>query len=78
MEFINKSNLIFSEISGEDFRTYEWSNGIEITINRPIYLNVSKSGGHRIFDEQGISHYIPSGWIHLYWKPIKGASNFVM
>lgn len=73
----NESGLDFKDISSEKFRTYEWLNGSKITIYNPTHLNVSNSGGHRVFDKQGVSHYIPSGWVHLYWGVLVGMPNFV-
>lgn len=75
-KFKNGSNLEFTDISNNETRVYVFENK-NIEISKPLYLNVSKSGGHRIFDAQGISHYIPSGWVHLYWKAKKGKPNFV-
>lgn len=75
--FRNKSGLTFSDISSEDYRVYEFDNGRSILINRPLKLNVSPSGGHRLFDADGVSHYIPKGWIHLKWKAKDGCPNFV-
>ncbi len=77
MEFINESGLEFDDISSEDERTYVFADGVEVKIRRPLKLNVSKSGGHRIYDAQNQSHYIPSGWIHLMWISQKGKPNFV-
>ena len=77
MTFINESNLKFEDISSEAIRTYEWPSGVKVIIDEPLYLNVSKSGGHRIFDAYGISHYIPSGWNHLYWVAKDGQPHFV-
>ena len=74
---INSSDLNFVDISSERYRIYEFSNGNKITIDRPLFLNVSKSGGHRILDMKSISHYIPTGWIHLYWQVFNGKPNFV-
>lgn len=76
-EFKNESGLTFSDISSEAFRVYEFSNGKEIRIDEPLRLNVSPSGGHRLFDASGTSHYIPKGWIHLKWKVKLGQPNFV-
>ena len=61
------SDLKFMDISTEEFRCYEFPD-ITIRIDNPKELNVSKSGGHRILDASGISHYIPKGWRRLYWK----------
>ncbi len=68
----------FDDISGEEYRIYFFTSEklpdgrerpmIEIKIDNPQWLNVSKSGGHRLVDEKGISHYVPCGWKHLCWK----------
>jgi len=73
----NESGLIFKDISSEKYRTYEWGNGDKIIITKPTHLNVSESGGHRLLDDTGKSHYIPSGWIHLSWEVYSGSPNFV-
>lgn len=73
----NESGLEFSDISTEKYRTYEYPDGGTITIKNPTDLNVSKSGGHRVLDSQGVSHYIMPGWRHLYWEVWEGAANFV-
>lgn len=77
MEFKNNSGLEFSDISSEEFREYLFGGGSVVRIDKPVMLNVSTSGGHRLFDESGLSHYIPSGWIHLKWKAKDGCANFV-
>ncbi|MEG3178728.1 hypothetical protein C8J44_3645 [Sphingomonas sp. PP-CE-3A-406] len=76
-EFNNASGLEFTDISSEQWREYQFLNGQAIRINSPLKLNVSASGGHRIFDAEGISHYVPAGWIHLKWTVKDGAPNFV-
>lgn len=67
----------FTDISSEATRTYNFGQKGFVKINHPLYLNVSNSGGHRIFSEDGQSHYIPSGWIHLSWTVRVGEPNFV-
>ena len=74
---INNSGLDFTEIDSEKYRTYEYSDGYSITIDEPTHLNVSASGGHRVLDKNKVSHYIPSGWKHLYWEAFEGKPNFV-
>ena len=65
---ITKNNeLVFKNIDHENYRTYVFSD-ITIRIDNPIQLNVSASGGHRLLDAGGVSHYIPCGWKHLYWE----------
>lgn len=74
---INKSDLVFTDISNEKYRVYKFDNGFIVRIELPTYINVSSSGGHRVLDNQGISHYIPSGWKHLYWEVFENKPNFV-
>jgi len=75
MEFINKSELVFSDLSDEKYREYDFGDHI-IRINNPLKLNVSESNGHRVFDRQGISHYIPFEWYELRWEIKEGCSHF--
>lgn len=75
MEFINNSDLEFKDISAEREREYAFGGGT-ILIVEPLKLNVSESGGHRIFDAQGDSHYVPAGWIHLRWTAKEGKPHF--
>lgn len=70
----NETGLAFKNISSEKYRVYVFPGGDEVRIELPTYLNVSKSGGHRVLDAAGISHYIPPTWIHIYWE---GSPNFV-
>lgn len=74
-EFRNGSDLHFKDISEEQYRVYVFPD-MEIKIENPLYLNVSASGGHRVFDSQGRSNYIPAGWRHLYWVVKEGKSHF--
>lgn len=78
MEFINNSNLQFNDISSEEFRTYHFPKGEKLFIKNPLFLHVSLSGGHRIFDKLGNSYYIKpdEGW-YIKWKAKKGEPNFV-
>lgn len=73
----NNTKFEFTNIESEEFRTYVFDSGAEVTINKPSQLSISKSGGHRVLDLDGISHYIPSGWVHLFWKAKEGDYNFV-
>lgn len=57
----------FSDISSEQYREYVFPTGT-VRIENPRQLNISQSGGHRIVDATRLSHYIPSGWIHLMWR----------
>jgi hypothetical protein len=66
----------WKDIDDEEFRTYEFPGGCKVVIDHPLKIHVSKSGGHRIFDQDGISHYIPSGWINLWWIAKENEANF--
>lgn len=77
IKFLNESDHEFTDISSEASRTYNFGQKGFVKINRPLYLNVSASGGHRIFSADGQSHYIPSGWIHLSWVAKPEQPNFV-
>jgi hypothetical protein len=77
VQFINHSSLEFTDISSEQYRIYEFNNGKTIMISDPLRLNISKNGGHRLFDGSGISHYIPQGWVRISWKAKPHQPNFV-
>jgi hypothetical protein len=77
MELRNKTDLIFTDISSEEWRTYIFFDGSTLHIDAPLYLSVSESGGHRILDGAGVSHYVPAKWIHLCWKAKDGQPHFV-
>jgi len=75
ISFLNESGLDFSDISSEKYRAYTWLGddgyAVQLKIKNPLLLNVSPSGGHRIFDRKGLSHYIPKGWLEIVWKSKK-------
>ena len=79
-QFVNESQNEFVDIDSEDYRIYTFAkegNMYVVRIDGPLKLGVSPSGGHRIFDASGVSHYIPPGWIELKWKAKPGKPNFV-
>jgi len=67
----------FADISTELYREYVFPMGEKVRIERPQWLNVSSSGGHRIISLDRYSHYIPCKWIHLYWEVKSGSPHFV-
>jgi hypothetical protein len=77
LDFRNESGLSFTDISSEQFREYRFPKGEVVRIEKPLLLNVSKTGGHRVFDKSGTSHYIRSGWLQLSWTVEEGKPNFV-
>jgi hypothetical protein len=72
----NESANKFVDIQSEQYRTYVFPGGTEITITEPSYLSVN-AGGHRILDSSGTSHYIPKGWQHLKWSAYPDQPHFV-
>jgi hypothetical protein len=76
VEFINESGLEFKNLDSEEYRVYEFADGAKVRIDAPLKLNVSTSGGHRIFDKFEECHYIPAGWVHLSWRVKPGRAHF--
>lgn len=89
--FINESALDFTDISSERERVYTFPNGETLRIENPLYLNVSASGGHRLYAEdsvlsilgcrfrtQGVCYYVQpkEGW-YITWKVRLGRPSFV-
>ncbi len=70
-----KPSLPFRNLSDEQYRVYDFGDH-QVRLVKPMKLNVSESGGHRVFTADGVSHYIPSGWVHLYWVVKEGCPHF--
>lgn len=70
-------NLKFVNISSEQWREYDFGEDGVVRIDSPLALNVSRSGGHRVWDADGVSHYVPKGWIHLRWLVKPDNPHFV-
>ena len=61
---------IFIDISHEEFRVYtfvEQEKFYKVKIDKPLKL-IKEKDGDRIYDIKGLGHFIPKGWIHLFWK----------
>jgi len=76
--FLNESGLEFQDISSEMEREYGFPNGQRLLIGKPLFLNVSKSGGHRLYTEDGWCYYVQpkDGW-WIKWRPREGKPAFV-
>ena len=78
---LNQSKHQFADISSEEYREYTFpalqGRFVKVRIKEPTHLSVSESGGHRLLDAAGISHYVPTGWVELAWKAKTGHPNFV-
>ena len=73
---MSKTKLEFKDITNNTYRRYTFPGGDTVCIMHPVSLNVSPSGGHRICDKAGKSHYIPPKWIHLVWEQKEGCEPF--
>jgi hypothetical protein len=83
IDLINHGSYDFIDISSERHRTYDYIKVVDdepvligLRIDNPQWLAISKTG-HRILDADGDSHYVPFGWVHLWWRVRKGAPHFV-
>ena len=66
-------SLGWKDIRNESYRAYHfYKDGdlVTIKIDKPFAVAISKNG-HRVFNKQGISYYIPNGWIVLSWEGLK-------
>ena len=77
-DIVNGSTLTLNDISSEKWREYEFEGKKVVHIDNPVGLNVSKTGGHRVVDGDGVCHYVPKGWFHLSWKAKPGEPHLVM
>lgn len=68
--------LTFSDLSDEKYRVYCYPDGTVVRLDNPKRLNVSKSGGHRVYTADGISHYVHPGWNHLWWEVYEPCNHF--
>ena len=77
-DFRHSTEHKWDDISSEKYRCYEFLDEMKVVkIENPLALSVSQSGGHRVFDAQGKSHYITPGWSHLWWEVHDGQPHFV-
>lgn len=73
---LGTEDLHFKDITDEQYREYVFACGETIRLNNPVGLHVSASGGHRVYTADGVSHYIPSGWLELRWEVKEGRRPF--
>lgn len=75
--FRNGTSHKFDDISSETYREYVYPDYV-LRIDNPLALNVNfSSGGHRVFDAQGVSHYIPKGYREIRWEVKEGFPHYV-
>jgi hypothetical protein len=76
--FSNGTKHKFEDISSEMHRTYNYPDGSKEKIEGPLLLNANHiTGGHRVFDALGNSHYIQGGWNRISWRVYEGEPHFV-
>ena len=76
-DFRNDTRHKFDDISSETYREYVFPD-TTVRIEHPVALNVNYSSqGHRVWDAQGVSHYIPGGWRELKWEVDDDKPHFV-
>lgn len=81
MQQTEKSLLPFYkeiDLTGKElWREYRFPGNEIVRLEEPVTLIISDNG-HRIVTADGMSHYIPYGWIHLSWEPpADRAKNFI-
>lgn len=64
--FVNDTNIKFTEITGKKTLEYHFPNGSHVTIKRPIYLAILSTGENLIYDQDKNCYKIRPkiGW----WK----------
>jgi hypothetical protein len=74
----NGTDHKFDDISSEIYREYHFSDGYVKRIDHPIALNVNySSGGHRVWDAYGKSHYVKGDWKDIVWEVFHDKPHFV-
>lgn len=64
-------DMEFTPLTDEQYREYVFPTphgDRTVRINQPQALNVSKSGTHRVIDQQGVCHIMPSGWLTIRFE----------
>ena len=67
------------DISNEQYREYDFGDGRMVRIEGPDKLHVKRKDegdSHRILDVDGVSHYIPVGWVKIEWEVHEGKPFF--
>jgi len=76
-KMVNTTSLIFEDINTEEFREYNFPNGLKLRIEHPMALNVN-NGAHRVITITGVCYYInirDSWWIT--WQAYNDNPDFV-
>lgn len=77
--FTSNPDLVFHDISNEEYRTYYYPIGEPgvytiVKINNPVAVcwkdspRISGGGSHRVVDADGACFYLPAGWVCIKWE----------
>jgi len=69
--------ILFKHGKFESKKAIDKKTHLFLTIHEPQWLNVSKSGGHRIVNKSGRCFYVPPWWYFIDWIPKPTAPHFV-
>jgi len=75
-EFYQTTDLVFYDITGEEYREYMYNNGGILRINNPWKLAISRSNNHRIVTRDGFSYIIAPNWIAIRFRKREGEPSF--
>ena len=88
--YSDNPSLDFKDISSEIYRVYvfppvrEGGKCVEYRIEEPEAASFKApvntwcgGGSHRVVERNGKAHYIPSGWIAMYWEKPEGVYPFL-
>lgn len=75
--FINNTDIKFTDISGKKTLEYHFPNGSHITINKPIFLSILPTGENLIYDQDSNCYKIRPkiGWWKK-WQVFEGQPHF--
>lgn len=76
-EFINNTDIKFTDVSGKKTLEYHFPNGSHVTIQKPIYLAILPTGENLIYDSSKTCYKIRPkiGWWKS-WKVYDGHPHF--
>lgn len=52
-------------------RSYLYSNGAVLTIEKPVEAQIEEDNSHTIIDSEGVQHLVRDGWLSMQITPMK-------
>ena len=77
IELVSEADRTFTPVT-ERQRIYSFCVDGElfpVVIQGVRWVHVSNTG-HSLLTQDGVSHYVPFGWLHLGWEGEEGAPHF--